>query len=227
MTHESQNDLAFYGCKDDSSLSEHLKCVITQGSVAVVGMLPEGYTSTLQHNWISPFEDATVGSVVPVAGDMAQAATGRTSKGRLNTLLTWEGSEPKVITIPLFFEAENNPNTEVRLPAMLLERMSSPTFSRSQAAVDSITKEMTFDKSGLANVVKYIKNTKLAGDLVPQTISIKIGKNLILRNCVIESVEKEDPMRYSVDGLPLQMSVTLVVKTRTTLDTNDILNSIG
>ncbi len=217
----------FYGCDKDLSLSEHLKCTIKQGTVAVVGKLPEGYTSSLQHSWISPFDQDTAGSVFPKVSALIQATTGRTSKGRLNSFLTWEGSEPRVVTIPLFFEAENNPDLEVRQPVIQLEKMSSPTFTRSQEDINSITTNLRANENGAKAVAKYIANTDIAGNQIPRMISIKIGRNLILQNCIIESLEREDPMIYSKNGLPLQMSVTLVVKTRTTLDTNDILKSIG
>ncbi len=219
---ESGEIMEFYGCMDNS-LSDHLKCIIKQGNVAVIGKLPDGYSSTLQHNWINPFAEDSVGSLFPKSASLLQVVTGRTSKGRLNSYLTWEGSESKVVTIPMFFEAESNADKEVRLPAMYLEQMSSPTFNRSESSIDSVTSRW----KGFKAVTNFFMGTSLVGDKVPRMISIKIGKNLILRNCVIESVEKEDPMKYSAEGLPLQMMVTLVIKTRSTLDTSDINNSIG
>ena len=218
--------MLFYGCDKDTSLSKHLKCIIKQDQVSVVGKLPEGYTTNLQHNWISPFEQDTAGSVFPKVSALIQATTDTTSKGRLNTFLTWEGSEPRTVTIPLFFEAEKDPEREVQQAVIQLEKMSAPKFARTMESVQSITTDLSFDKQSAKAVADYISSTNITGNQIPKMIAINIGRNLMLKNCVIESVEREDPMIYSQDGLPLQMSVTLVVKTRTTLDTTDILKSI-
>ncbi|MBU2648428.1 hypothetical protein KKI24_27225 [bacterium] len=211
-----------YGCLDNS-LSKHLKCYIKQGLVTVIGKLPEGYSKSLQHNWNSPFSDDSPGSVFQKAGAVLQMTTGKTMKGFLNSFLTWEGTEPMQLSIPLFFEAEADPEREVRLAVMHLEAMSSPTFSKE---VKNFLKSPSVKGAIELAGSKFDEAAKgEIGNRIPQKISINIGRNVILRNCVIESLEVEDPMIYSSEGLPLQQTCTLNVKTRSTLDTTDIMNS--
>lgn len=215
--------MQIYGCQDDS-LSDHLKCIVKQGEIAVIGKLPEGYSKSLQHNWNAPFQDDSPGSVFQKAGAAIQMFSGNTMKGFMNSFLTWEGSEPMSIMIPLFFEAERDPNTEVRLAVNYLESMSSPQFSQEiKDLVDSPSAQGAIDL--ITSKYQNLKGGDI-GNRIPQTISIKIGRNVILRKCVIESVEVEDPMILSEDGIQLQMTCTLNVRTRSTLDTVDILTSI-
>ncbi|MCP4752650.1 MAG: hypothetical protein GY866_17325 [Proteobacteria bacterium] len=212
-----------YGCMDNT-LSDHLKCIVKQGDIAVVGKLPEGYSSSLQHNWESPFQDDSPGSIFQKGSAMLQVFTGKTMKGFMNSFLTWEGSEQKSLNIPLFFEAEHDPDREVRRAVNYLEAMSSPRFSQEvKDLVDNASSD-----AALNLVMSKLSGAKKGelGNRIPQTVSIKIGRNVILRKCVFETVDVEDPMIYSSDGLPLQMTVTLPVRTRSTLDATDILASI-
>ena len=211
-----------YGCSDNS-LSQHLKCYIQQGLVTVVGKLPEGYSKSLQHNWNSPFEDDSPGSIFQKAGAALQLTTGKTMKGFLNSFLTWEGSEPMQLSVPLFFEAENNPENEVRQAVRHLEMMSSPTFSEGiKALVDSPSIKGAIELA--TSKFKDAKKGEIA-NRIPQGVSVNIGRRLLLQKCVIESIEIEDPMIYSSDGLPLQLTCTMNIKTRSTLDTTDIMNT--
>jgi hypothetical protein len=212
-----------YGCQDDT-LSDHLKCIVKQGDIAVIGKLPEGYSKSLQHNWEAPFQDDSPGSVFQKAGAAIQMFSGKTMKGFLNSFMTWEGSEAMALAIPLFFEAERDPNSEVRLAVNYLEAMSSPSFSQEiKDLVDNISA-----KNAIGLLTRKFSNAKGGeiGNRIPQTVSVKIGRNVILQKCVIESIEVEDPMNLETDGIQLQLTCTLNVKTRSTLDTVDILTSI-
>lgn len=211
--------MKIYGCADNT-LSDHLKCIIKQGDVAVVAKLPEGYSDSLQHNWTNPFADDSPGSIFQKGGGLLQLFTGTTATGFLQSFLTWEGSEPLVLTLPLRFEAESNPENEVRQPVNYLQRMSAPTFSQD---VKELVNDASLEKA--AEVITSKKDNLKAGVLgnkIPSSVSIKIGRNLILKGCVIESVEREDPMKYSTDGLPLIQTVTLNVRTKSTLDSQDL-----
>lgn len=186
-----------FGCKDES-ISDHLKVYIKQGDITVIGVMPEGFSTQYQNNWVSPFENDSPGSIMQKSAALLQAGTGLTMKGKLNTRLVWEGIMPYQIDLTILFRAVDDPENEVLKATKALEIMAAPTLSL-----------LGISMSGIDNKV-------------PKSVIAKAGRNLILLDAKIENVNIEDPLRYTSKGIPLELTASMTVKSTMALDLKDL-----
>lgn len=94
----------------------------------VVAYIGEGSSKTLTSNWTAPFESDSVGkaAMMEKTSALGQSATDVTTVTKFNSQMVWEGTTPPTLNLTLFFQATNNPKSEVHDAIMLLEQFASP-----------------------------------------------------------------------------------------------------
>lgn len=124
------------GVRDGDGVSDFYKARFTMdipgvGGVTVVGYITEECAVEFSQSWTSPFESDTVGSSNGLAktGDVAQSATGVTSKSLLNSRLVWEGSDPFNFPLRLVFDSFDDAKRQVDDPIRYLSMMQAPELN--------------------------------------------------------------------------------------------------
>lgn len=179
-----------YGVPDNDGISPFYKAYISQDIPGVGNVIVVGYTDAecaveLQQVWQSPFEGDTVGSSSSLnkAGDVAQAASGVTSKSLLNSRLVWEGANPLEFPLVLHFGAYKDAKMEVDDPIRYLSMMSSPEL-----------------------------NEKLPTGQIPQLVELDIGRKLKAQ-VYIKGISYNFAAPKTVNGNWLFNTVTLTCST--------------
>lgn len=184
---------------DDPSISPHLKAYLRrEGGPTVVGIIGEGSSRELTALWESPFENDTPGSMFAKGAGLAQIETGKTSKSLLNTTQVWSGTTPHNFNLVLEFYAVSDAYNAVQAAVIELEKCAAPEM-----------------------------NEKTPLGRIPQSVTVRVGKQIIYPECVITSVSRELDGPISQDGYPLRGSVTLQLQTVTTVNQSDIAGTFG
>ncbi|NOG32881.1 hypothetical protein HLB35_15915 [Halomonas sp. TBZ9] len=192
---------------DDPTISPHLKAYLRrENGPTVVGIIGEGSSRELTALWESPFENDTPGSMFAKLGGIVQAGAlegvgvegGMTSKSILNTTQVWSGTTPHNFNLVLEFYAVSDAYNAVQAALIELEKMAAPEI-----------------------------NEKTPGGRIPQSVTIRVGKQIIYPECVITSVSRDLDGPISVDGYPLRGTVNLQLQTQTTVNQSDIASTFG
>lgn len=190
--------MANYGVPENDGVSEYLKVMVQVGNDVVIGYIGEGSTKQLSTMWQSPFEGDTVGQAGGIGSkvmDVAQAHSGITSKGVMNTMIVWDGTSPMKLMLTINLKAYNNPQNEVDKAIMMLEAFSSPDLS----------------------------NTVGLGG-IPLTCAVNIGRKVILKDCHIEDVSSELDAPRDKDGYMTRNTVSLSITTSKMINKTEISN---
>ena len=190
---------------DDPTISPHLKAYLRrEGGPTVVGIIGEGSSRELTALWESPFENDTPGSMFAKAGGIVQAGAlggvgeGMTSKSTLNTTQVWSGTTPLNFNLVLEFYAISEAYNAVQAAVIELEKMAAPEI-----------------------------NKATPGGRIPQSVTLRVGKQIIYPECVITNVSRDLDGPISQDGYPLRGTVNLQLQTKTTVNQSDIAGTFG
>lgn len=189
-----------FGVINDSTTSDFLKAYISQntdeGSVLVIAYIAEGTTEQLQSQWESPFEADSVGSVLEKAGGLLQAATGRTSKTKLNSQQVWQGTLPVALSLTLQFRAYSDALNEVDMAIAHLKAMASPEV-----------------------------NEATPSGRIPQSVELSLGRRLIYSDMRIESVNVPWDGPKTSEGYLSSAEVTIEIQPLQMLNASEILTT--
>ena len=190
---------------NDPTISNHLKAFLRrEAGPTVVGVIGEGSSRELTALWESPFENDTPGSMFAKAGGIVQAGAlggvgeGMTSKSTLNTTQVWSGTTPLNFNLVLEFYAISEAYNAVQAAVIELEKMAAPEI-----------------------------NKATPGGRIPQSVTLRVGKQIIYPECVITNVSRDLDGPISQDGYPLRGTVNLQLQTKTTVNQSDIAGTFG
>ena len=190
---------------NDPTISNHLKAFLRrEAGPTVVGIIGEGSSRELTALWESPFENDTPGSMFAKAGGIVQAGAlggvgeGMTSKSTLNTTQVWSGTTPLNFNLVLEFYAISEAYNAVQAAVIELEKMAAPEI-----------------------------NKATPGGRIPQSVTLRVGKQIIYPECVITNVSRDLDGPISQDGYPLRGTVNLQLQTKTTVNQSDIAGTFG
>ena len=213
--------MASYGFTD-TTVSSALKASVMQGDIMVIGLIAAGTSRSIQATWDSPLMQANMGSVPGIAtlANLSQIIGGGTSLTTLNTTQVWQGNQPLNITLNLTFVALSNAVTEVMKPLSFLEQFASADLKSGSPLSDSAV-------GTLGNMVKagadFLSDPKGAAfGRIPGTVSVCIGRKIIIPNCVIHSVSTPLDKERDADGNLLRAEVSLTLTTKAMLNRTDI-----
>jgi hypothetical protein len=209
-------NLQMYGNADEK-VSPYLKAWIAQAdeeskiSVCVVGLIGPGTSRSLQANWTSPFENASLGGMFEKTGGIVQATTGLTSVTTLSSTQIWEGNRPHTFNVTLSFYAISDAYQEVMEPLRELERMMGPNIAAG-------------DPSGAGGVKEFFASA-VPGGRIPGAVVLNIGRRMLIPNCVIESMSVPLDKERTKDGYLVRADVTLSIATKVMLNKDNIKQS--
>lgn len=199
---------------NDPKVSQYLKCWIKQGNTCVVGVIGEGTAKELNANWNSPFEGDSVGSKFSKAGGVLQSGaitdstSGLTSITTLSSRQVWEGNQPHAFPITLSLYALSDPKAEVEDALLELERMYSP------------------EVNALSPVGNPVGSANAMGR-VPSSVMINIGRNVVWKGCVIESLSIPLDGPRSGDGYLMKADVQLTIQSEAMINRSQIASMYG
>ena len=174
----------------DSDISEYLKAWIKQDrggvNTVVCGVIGEGTSKELVSNWESPFDGESLGGHFKKVGGVIEYVTGAglTSKTTLASRQTWQGNEPHTFNLVLVFYALSNAANEVSAPIAALERMMSPEI-----------------------------NAVMPAGRTPLPVTLNIGRNAIMTDCVITNMSVPLDQQKTKDGHLVRAEVNLQIET--------------
>lgn len=203
-----------YGVSDQS-INSALKAWVRQDAtgIGVCGLIGPGTSRTLQANWNSPFEGASVGSsFMDKVMNVGQAFTGKSSTSTFNSIQNWEGNRPLTFNLVLQFFALSDPNKEVMMPLEVLEQMASPQVNNNMTGID---------------VRKLNEGIGATLGQIPYTVSICIGGKMTIQNCVIENVSTPLDKERDKWGNLIRAEVNLSIQTKQMLNRSDIPGTWG
>jgi len=186
---------------NDPLINNALKAWISQtgSSTMVCGLIGPGTSQQITAKYSEPFANSSLGSLPwnEKTSALTQYKTGATSITALNTVLIWEGNEPYVFTLGLIFYAISNAYLEVMRPLAELEKWMAPDVS--QLSPVDITK---------------LFSSENATGRIPKTVTINIGRKLLIKDCVIESMTTPLDKERDKDGNLLRAEIQLQIKTQ-------------
>jgi len=187
-----------YGNKDNK-VSPYLKAWVAQMDSqsnirrCVVGVIAPGTSRMIQANWSSPFEQSNLGNIFDKAAALTQMKTGETSITKFSSTQIWEGNRPHSFNLVLLFYAISDALKEVMEPLRELEKMMG-----------------------------YEENAIMPGGRIPGAVEINIGRNMLVKDCVIESMSVPLDGERTKDGYLVRAEATLNISTKVMLNKNDI-----
>lgn len=201
----------------DKSISLALLVWVKQGDRMVVGIIGPGTSRTLTSKWDSPLENSNLGSNISdkVAG-AAQALTGMTSITTFSSTQIWQGNLPLKFSLNLIFIAQSNAVTEVMQPLQWLEEFASGSIN-GVVPVNAKEAAKLFLGQGGDNIMGRI----------PGTVTLNIGKKIIVPNCVIESITIPLDKEKDADGNLIRAEVQLDIQTKTSITRTKIPETWG
>lgn len=183
----------------DESISPYLKAWVKQGDRMVCGIIGPGTSRTLTSKWDSPLEQSNASSgVSDVVSGSAQAALERTTITQFSSTQVWQGNMPLKTMLNLIFIAQSNAYEEVMKPLQWLEEFASPGIG-----------------SGLD-----------IGGRIPATVTINVGRKIIVANCVLESIPIPLDKEKDASGNLIRAEVNLDIQTKVMLTQKEPENSI-
>lgn len=181
-------------------ISPLMKAYIKSSEDMVVGYIGEGSSAELSSLWQSPFEDKAMGSMLGAISEAAsslagivQTSSGYTSKSRFNSTLVWEGQQPPEFTLVLDFLATSSAKIEVNDAITTLLKMASPELN---------------------DITPFGR--------VPESVTINIGRNVMLTNVVIKSVSYQLDAPRTSEGYFTHNTVTLQCSGNTSINRSNI-----
>ena len=200
----------------DATVSSYLKAWIAQPdkdskiSTCVVGLIGPGTSRSLQANWNSPFEQSNVGSMFEKAGGLIQVASGKTSITTLSSTQIWDGNRPHTFSLVLSFYALKNAYREVMEPLRELEKMMGPNIKAGDVG-----------EKGLMDLIK----SAVPGGRIPLPVMLNIGRRMMIRDCVIESMSVPLDGERTKEGYLVRADATLSISTKVMLNKDNIGNT--
>lgn len=188
-------------------LNPHLLAWVKQGDRMVSGIIGPGTSRSLASKWDSPLEQSNVGSdtgTMDTAKNATQAATGVTSITAFSSTQIWNGNMPLKFSLNLILLAFDDPLSEVMQPLQWLEEFASGEIQGLAA----------FNPTDLASGT--------ATGRIPEVVTINLGRNMIIPNCVIESITAPLDKEKTKDGYLVRAEVQLDIQTKTMLSKSDI-----
>jgi len=205
---------ALFPGNNDKSINNALKVWIkkTDETTMVCGLIGPGTSRQITAKYSEPFAQSSLGSLpfLEKGSALTQLGTGATSLTTLNTAQIWDGNEPYSFMVAIIFYATNNAWTEVMWPLQELEKMMAPQVGNASP----------FD------ITKLFSSENATGR-VPGTVSLNIGRTLIIKDCVIESMSTPLDKERDREGNLLRAEVQLQIKTRRMQSLNDVLKRSG
>lgn len=198
---------------NDTAVSPYLKCCIKQGNTCVIGVIADGTSKEITANWESPFEGDSVGSQVQKIGGLiqsgavAETAGGMTSITSLNSRQVWNGNMPHTFNLAIQLYALSDAKAEVEDAIMELERMISPDLNAANPVGDS-SREQAFGRT-------------------PQSVILNIGRNVMIKDCLITSVSIPLDGPRTKDGYLTSALVNVGIQSRETLSRRQIAATYG
>ena len=192
----------YCGASLADGISPFLKVYIINESNTdmVVGYIGEGSSAELASLWQSQFEDKAMGSLLGSISEAAssfasivQNLSGLTSKSRFNSTLIWEGQQPPEFNLVLDFLATSNAKIEVNDAITTLLKMASPELN---------------DVAPMGRI--------------PETVTINIGRNVLLTGVVIKSVSYQLDAPRTPEGYFTHNTVTLQCSGNTSINRSNI-----
>lgn len=124
-------------------------------------------------------------------------ATSMTAKNKLSTTLIWDSVQPFAFNLPIYFSAFSDAKREVHDAIIALEEMASPELS----------KTVGFGST-------------------PKTVSINIGRKILIKEAVIEEVSSELDQPVDSNGFMVRNTVNLTIKPISATNKQDIRKQI-
>lgn len=178
---------------NDSRVSEYLKTWICGEGLAVCGVTGPGTSKEVMANWSSPFEGESLGNKNALAGGSIQMLSEITSITTLNSRQVWNGNQPTKFNIELKFYALQDVAKEVMNPIRALEEMIAPETSQT-----------------------------VGTGRIPGQVAICIGRKVIYKGCVIESMSQPYDKEVYRGGGWIRCTVNLQVSTIAMLNKSEI-----
>lgn len=189
-------------------LSPHLVAWVKQGDRMVCGVIGQGTSRSLTSKWDAPLEQSNLGAdngVMDFGKNALQATTGMTSVTAFSSTQIWNGSLPLRFTLTLLLLAFDNPQEEVEKAIQWLEEFSS---------------------GEVQGFVAFNPLAAIGGDAatgrIPEVVTLNVGRNQIIPNCVIESITTPTDKERGPDGSLLRAEIQLDIQTKTMLSKSDI-----
>jgi len=178
---------------NDPRVSAYLKTWICGEGLAVCGVTGPGTSKEVMANWTSPFEGESIGNKFSLAGGLLQSETSMTAIKTLNSRQVWNGNQPTKFNLELKFYALQDVAKEVMEPIRALEQMIAPETDNS----------FSFGR-------------------IPGMVSICIGRKVIYRDCVIESMSQPYDKEVYRGGGWIRCTVNLQISTVAMLNKSDV-----
>jgi len=198
----------------DASINEVLKVWVKQGQRGVCGIIGQGTSRTLTAKWDSPLEQTNVGSQssVSTVADGGQALKGKTTVTTFSSTQIWQGNMPLKFSLSLVLFAQSDAVSEVMRPLQWLEEFASGNVNGTvpinpKAAV------------GLANGDAFGR--------IPDTVTLNLGRKIIVPNCVIENISIPLDKEKDGNGNLIRCTVQLDIQTKTMLGNQAGDSNIG
>lgn len=192
----------------------------------------DGVDMAVGSAWSSPFGGFLSSFSGGVLGGLAGAA-GISFQNQFLTFKTWHGSSYLSLSLPMVFQAETNPVTDVILPVVKLMGLSMPSKGPmgmfrppGPSAVDiqtlikklsSMTTSSTIKKD-LSTVQSYASSIEGGGE----DIAVNLGNYLDIPGIIIEKVVPKFSSSFDRYGNPIRAEVTVSFSTWTIPNREDL-----
>jgi len=195
---------AKFSGNNNALINEALKVWVkpTNGSVMVCGLIGPGTSRTITARYSEPFAQSSQGAMFDKTASLEQLRSKNTSITALNTALVWEGNEPYAFTVGMIFYATHNAFSEVMQPLFELEKMMAPR----------VNSDFPINLTGIGDVIGR----------VPQTVTLNIGRKLLIKDCVIESMSTPLDKERDSQGNLIRAEIQLQIKTQRMQTYNDV-----
>lgn len=209
----SSSGLQVCGVRDDS-ISSVLKVWIKQDQRCVCGIIGPGTSRTLTAKWDSPLEQTNVGSqgALSTIADGGQALTGKTTVTTFSSTQIWQGNTPLKFSLNLVLFAQSDAAFEVMTPLQWLEEFAS----------GNVNGTVPLDPKAAIGLT----NGSALGR-IPDTVTINLGRKIIVPNCVIENITIPLDKEKDKNGNLIRASVQLDIQTKTMLGNQSGPSNIG
>lgn len=159
------------------------------------------------------------GGAVGFGLDLAQAASGYTLNNQFGSLMSWTGSSPINILLPLRFYAKESALQEVMIPISKLAMMTLPALGRGDFFVapgprPDIRHPFTFDSGGDGG------DRVLGAD--SDEITVSIGNFIKLSHVIFTGVDITFEGRLDPAGYPMQALASLSFRSYYTFSSSNI-----
>jgi hypothetical protein len=180
---------------NDAELSSYYKVWIYSSiSGGIVGYLPEIIDIGVESEWQAPFEQSGVSPI-----EAGAQAFGISTKFIHQTRMSWAGTQPLQITLPLTFFARIDAESEVLEPCKKLQKMCLPSIG----------------DANIGNLIppgprwKLLSGKRAGGD----NITIQIGNIIEINSVVFTNVTVSYSSILSKKGHPMKAVVNTTLMT--------------